>query len=119
MRGLLLIDHGSRRSDSNRQLEDMAQRLQRLRPDDAVACAHMELGEPTIEQAFAQLAARKVAHVDVLLYFLSDGRHSREDIPNLVKAAAARHPGMTFRIGPALGPTDDLAAMLLKRADIA
>jgi sirohydrochlorin ferrochelatase len=119
MRGILLIDHGSRKEESNRQLEDMAARLQRLRPNDAVACAHMELSEPTIEQAFAQLAARKVAQVDVLLYFLSDGRHSREDIPSLVQAAAAKHPSISYRIGPALGPTDDLAALLLKRADIA
>lgn len=118
MRGLLLIDHGSRRSDSNQQLEDMAKRVQRLRPKDAVAFAHMEISEPTVEQAFAQLAERRVSHVDVLPYFLSDGRHISEDIPNLVRAAAAKHPGVSYKIGPALGPHDALAALLLQRAEI-
>ncbi len=118
MRGLLLIDHGSRRAESNLQLGDMAARVQRLRPHDAIAFAHMEIAPPTIADAFAELAARGATQVDVLLYFLSDGRHSREDIPRLVAEAAAAHAGVSFAIGAALGPHDALAALLLERAGV-
>lgn len=119
MLGLLLVDHGSRREEANRQLEDMARRVRALRPDAAVAIAHMEVCGPTIAEGFAALVAAGADEVAVLPYFLSDGRHSREDIPRLVGEAAAAHPGARWRVGAALGPHDLLARLLLERAGLA
>ena len=116
MLGLLLVDHGSRRAESNAQLDDMARRVQALRPAALVAAAHMELSAPDIAQGIDALVARGATDITVLLYFLSDGRHSREDVPALVQAALAKHPGVTARCGAALGPHDALAALLLERA---
>ncbi len=114
--GLLLVDHGSRRAASNAQLDDMADRVARLRPDAPVAAAHLEIAEPTIEAGIDDLVRRGAREILVLLYFLSDGRHSQEDVPRLVQGAVARHPGVTARVGQALGPHDALAALLLERA---
>ncbi|MBA2480780.1 MAG: cobalamin biosynthesis protein CbiX [Planctomycetes bacterium] len=119
MHGLLVVDHGSRREEANAQLADIASRLRRLRPTDAVEHAHMELGEPTIVQAFARLVAAGATTVSVLPYFLSGGRHSSEDIPRLVAEAVAAHPGVAFTVAPALGPHDALARLLLERAGLA
>jgi len=115
MRGLLLVDHGSRRQESNQQLTVVAERLRALKPDCLVAHAHMELAEPSIAVAFAELAQRGASEVRVLLYFLGDGRHSREDIPRLVAEAAARFPQVAWRVAPPLGPHDLLAQLLLMR----
>jgi sirohydrochlorin ferrochelatase len=117
MLGLLLIDHGSRRTESNRQLEDMAARVRRLRPDAVVAAAHMEIAAPDLATAFALLVSEGAQHVVILPYFLSDGRHLTQDIPALAKAAAAGHAGVTYAIGAALGPHDALAALLLERGN--
>lgn len=114
--GLLLVDHGSRRAESNAQLDDMARRVQALRPAALVAAAHMEISEPTIAHGIATLVASGATEIVVLLYFLSDGRHSRDDVPALVQAAIAPFPGITARVGQALGPHDALAALLLERA---
>ena len=119
MLGLLLVDHGSRRHESNQQLTVVADRLRALQPDSVVAHAHMELSEPSIAAAFAELVARGASEVRVLLYFLGDGRHSREDIPRLVAAAAAPFPHITWRVAPPLGPHDLLAQLLLMRAGVA
>lgn len=118
MKGLLLVDHGSRRAESNAQLDDMARRVQALRPDTVVAAAHMEIAEPTIAHGIAGLVARGATDISVLLYFLSDGRHSRDDVPSLVREAVAAHPGVTVTCGQALGPHDVLAALLLERAGL-
>lgn len=117
MLGLLLIDHGSRRAESNQQLEDMATRVRRLRPDAAVAAAHMEIATPDLATAFAALVNQGAKRIVILPYFLSDGRHLMQDIPALVASAAANHPGITYSIGGALGPHDALAALLLERGD--
>ena len=115
MLGLLLVDHGSRRTESNAQLDDMARRVQALRPAAVVVAAHMEIAEPNIAQGLAQLIASGATEIRVLMYFLSDGRHSREDVPTLVREAMLAHPGISVTCGQALGPHDALAALLLER----
>ena len=117
MLGLLLIDHGSRRAESNQQLEDMATRVRRLRPSAAVAAAHMEIAAPDLATAFAALVKQGAKRIVILPYFLSDGRHLTQDIPALTTSAAANHPGITYDVGGALGPHDALAALLLERGD--
>lgn len=116
MKGFLLVDHGSRRAESNAQLDDMARRVQALVPDAPVAAAHMEIAEPGIAMMVDSLVARGATEISVLLYFLSDGRHSTTDVPALVNAALIKHPSVTARIGHALGPHDALARLLLERA---
>ena len=118
MLGLLLIDHGSRRAESNRQLDDMAARVRRLRPDAVVLAAHMEIAPPDLATAFAGLVGQGATRIVILPYFLGDGRHLTQDIPALAAAAAVRHPGVTFTIGAALGPHDALASLLLERGGI-
>ncbi len=117
MLGLLLIDHGSRRAESNQQLEDMATRVRRLRPSAVVAAAHMEIAAPDLATAFSALVQQGAKRIVILPYFLSDGRHLTQDIPTLAASAAANHPGITYSIGGALGPHDALAALLLERGD--
>lgn len=118
MLGLLLVDHGSRRAEANAQLDDMAARVQGLRHDALVVAAHMEIAAPDIAAGFASLAERGATRIAVLPYFLGSGRHLTEDIPRLVAAAAANHPGVTWRIGDALGPHHALAELLLARAGV-
>ena len=118
MLGLLLVDHGSRRAEANAQLDDMAARVRRTRPDAVVAAAHMEIAAPSIADGFAALVTQGATRVVVLPYFLSDGRHLSADIPALATEAAAKHPGVTVTIGKALGPHDALAALLLERAGL-
>ena len=116
MLGLLLVDHGSRRAESNAQLEDMARRVHALRPAAVVTAVHMEIAAPTIADGLATLIASGATEIRVLMYFLSDGRHSREDVPTLVREAMLAHPGISVTCGQALGPHDVLASLLLERA---
>jgi sirohydrochlorin ferrochelatase len=118
MLGLLLIDHGSRRAEANRQLDDMAERVRRLRPQALVLAAHMELAPPDLAAGFADLVARGATRIAILPFFLGDGRHLSEDIPRLATVAAAGYPGVEWSIGAALGPHDALAALLLERGGV-
>ena len=118
MLGLLLIDHGSRRAEANAALDNMANRVARLRPDAVVAAAHMEIATPDLATVFADLVKRGATNIVILPYFLSDGRHLSQDIPQLASTAAANHPGVTYRIGMALGPHDALAQILLERGGL-
>ena len=89
--GVVLVDHGSRRDESNQQLTRLAQLWQTQGPYQIVEPAHMELAEPTIDQAFDRCVQRGARLVLISPFFLLPGRHWKEDIPRLAAAAAARH----------------------------
>ncbi len=93
---ILLIDHGSRRDAANEQLRALAEHLEHTlrQGDDAaiVEYAHMELCEPDIAAGFARCVARGATSVIAVPCMLSRGRHVTEDIPRLLREAAAASP---------------------------
>jgi sirohydrochlorin ferrochelatase len=101
--GVILVDHGSRRAESNAMLELAAQRFQAWSGWPVVEPAHMELAAPTIAEAFDRCVARGAQRVVVFPYFLSPGRHWTEDIPALTRTAAAKHPGVEWIVTAPFG----------------
>ena len=101
--GLIVVDHGSRRHESNVMLERMAEMVAAVAPYPIVEPAHMELAEPSIQTAFDRCVARGADTVVVSPYFLLPGKHWDQDIPALAAEAAARHPGVPYLVAAPLG----------------
>lgn len=117
--GVILVDHGSRREESNRQLEEMVRIFARTTGAAAgfeiVEPAHMELAAPSIADAFAHCVERGAKSVIVFPYFLAPGRHWREDIPRLAAEAAAVYPRIPFLVTAPLGPHPAMATIISER----
>lgn len=116
LQGLLLVDHGSTKAESNAQLLSLCELLQSYCPGVVVAGAHMELATPSVSEQVSALAARGVVELTVVPYFLAPGRHAREDIPRLLQEAVVSHPQIQVHVGECLGIDDLLAQLVLKRA---
>lgn len=101
--GVLIIDHGSRRDESNELLHEVAAMFERLTDFALVSPAHMELAEPSIAAGFDDLVHRGAKIVIAFPYFLSPGRHWKHDVPALVAAAAKQHPGVRYIVTAPLG----------------
>lgn len=101
--GVILVDHGSRRKESNDLLVEVVQAFCRESGWSIVEPAHMELAEPSIATAFGRCVERGAKTVVVFPYFLSPGRHWHRDIPRLAAAAAAKHPGVQYLVTAPLG----------------
>jgi sirohydrochlorin ferrochelatase len=103
--GLVIVDHGSRRPESNALLLEVVEAYRRHSGWPIVEPAHMELAEPSIAAAFARCVEQGAKHVVIFPYFLAPGRHWNEDIPRL--AAEAAEPfaiqGVTHLVTPPLG----------------
>ncbi|GJP42760.1 hypothetical protein CLOM_g2295 [Closterium sp. NIES-68] len=89
--GVVVVDHGSRREESNRQLDLFVEVFQEETGYAIVEPAHMEIAEPSIAAAFTRCVRRGARGVIVCPYFLSPGRHWQRDIPALAAEAAAQH----------------------------
>lgn len=113
--GIILVDHGSKRDEANALLADVAQLFRGVSGAAIVEIAHMELAEPTIAQVFARCVAQGARRVVVHPYFLAPGRHSTSDIPRMVEAAAAAHPGIAYSITAPLGLDPRMTDIILDR----
>lgn len=101
--GLIVVDHGSRRNESNTMLEQMAAMVAEVVPYPIVEPAHMELAEPSIHTAFGACVRRGASTVVISPYFLLPGKHWDQDIPALAAEAAAAHPGVPYLVSAPLG----------------
>ncbi|HEV2293878.1 MAG TPA: CbiX/SirB N-terminal domain-containing protein [Tepidisphaeraceae bacterium] len=117
--GIVLVDHGSRRGESNAMLEEVARLFgERFRERyEIVEPAHMELAEPSIATAYARCVARGATRVIVCPFFLGPGKHWTGDIPRLTADAAAHFPQTEYHVTLPLGIDDLILELLAKRVD--
>jgi sirohydrochlorin ferrochelatase len=94
---LIIVDHGSRRGESNDLLIAVAEAYRRHSGWAIVEPAHMELAEPSIATAFGRCVEQGATLVIVFPYFLGPGRHWSEDIPRLAAEAASPYAGRGVR----------------------
>ena len=115
---IVIVDHGSRRDESNRMLEEVARLFaERFRETyEIVEPAHMELAEPSIATAYARCVERGASRVVVCPFFLGPGKHWTQDIPRLTAEAAEKFPATQYHVAPTLGIDDLILDLLAKRA---
>jgi sirohydrochlorin ferrochelatase len=115
--GIILVDHGSRREESNDMLLDVVRNFADSSGHPIVEPAHMELAEPSIATAFARCVERGATTVVVFPYFLLPGRHWNEDIPRLAAAAASSYPGVRYLVTAPFGMHPLMADVIDQRIE--
>lgn len=112
---VLLIAHGSRRAGANQDLFDLAERLAASGPHAIVQASFLELAEPNILEGGTRCVDRGAGRVLMVPFLLSAGVHLRRDLTAAREALAARHPGVAFVLGEALGPHPLLDRLVVER----
>ena len=115
--GVIVVDHGSRRKQSNDMLLDVAAMFQQHSGYKIVEPAHMDLAEPSLAAAFDRCVQRGARLIVIHPYFLSPGRHWNRDIPALASAAAQEHPGVPFLVTAPLGLHPLMAEIMSQRIE--
>ncbi|NOY30028.1 MAG: hypothetical protein GXP28_07555 [Planctomycetes bacterium] len=110
---VVLVDHGSRREESNQLLLEVVDAYREQADWTIVEPAHMELAEPSIGAAFERCVEQGAELVVVFPYFLGPGRHWNSDIPRLAAEAAEACGGVRHWVTAPLG----LHALLLRVID--
>ena len=103
MTAIVLFAHGSRDPAWQRPMLAVAQRIRDQLPQAWVACAYLELTEPSLTQAVAQAVTLGHVQIRVLPMFLGVGKHVREDLPVLMAQLQHDHPQVRFDLQPAVG----------------
>ena len=116
MLGVVVFAHGSRDPLWRAPIEAVAQGIATRDPDALVASAYLELCEPDMPTAVADLVARGATRVRVLPLFFGMGKHAREGLPTIMLDLAHRHPGVTLEQLPTAGEDPRLTALLAQIA---
>jgi sirohydrochlorin cobaltochelatase len=105
---VILFAHGSRDPLWRRPIEAVADQIKQISPDNAVACAFLELTEPDLPSTVARLIESGVNAIRIVPMFLGVGRHAREDLPLLLKDLIAQYPSVNFELRKAIGEEPEL-----------
>lgn len=104
--GLVLFAHGARAPSWATPFERLRDLVAAGHRDGPVRLAFLELMQPDLPTVVDEMAAVGVTHIDLFPIFLAVGSHLREDLPLLVAAAQARHPGIAITVHAALGESE-------------
>ncbi|MGC8667799.1 MAG: sirohydrochlorin chelatase [Chthonomonadales bacterium] len=117
-RALLLLAHGSPLPDALEPVRQAAEAVAAQSTEfQMVVIGYLECNEPDIPAAIRRCVEAGCREVVVVPYFLHLGAHVAEDLPDLLSAAAARHPAVSFRLADYLGTSPRLTEILARRAD--
>ena len=115
-RAIVLFAHGSRDPQWRTPLDAVAATIRArdaLRP---VRCAFLELCEPSLATATAELVASGVRHITIFPVFFGVGKHAREDLPVLMTELTSAYPAVTFELLPAAGEHPALVSLMAEIA---
>ncbi len=113
--GVILVDHGSRRDESNQMLLEVVEAYRQYSHWQIVEPAHMELAEPSIAVAFARCVQQGAKLIVVFPYFLSPGRHWNKDIPALAAEASTGCNNVSYFVTAPLGLNDLMMQIIDQR----
>lgn len=115
--GVVIVDHGSRRAQSNEMLHLFVDLYKQKTGHPIVEPAHMELAEPSISSAFDRCVKQGAKRVIICPYFFFPGRHWDRDIPALSSQAAERHVGVPYLVTAPIGLHELMVQVLTDRMD--
>jgi sirohydrochlorin ferrochelatase len=113
---ILLIAHGSRREEANRDTRALAEKLAQNGPYGIVVAAFLELADPDIDAGAAVCVQRGATTVVLLPHFLSAGTHVQRDLTSARTRLAQSYPHVEFRLAEPIGLHPLLLEILSDRA---
>lgn len=113
---LLIVGHGTRSAEGVSQFVAHVNRIRAIAKVD-VAGGFIELSEPPLADAVAELVAAGHRRVVAIPLVLVAAGHSKGDIPAALKRESLRHPGLTFEYGRPLSGHPTILNLLTERLD--
>lgn len=117
---LILFAHGARDPEWANPMRRVQAAVRERAPSLRVELAFLEFMSPTLADAARALVAEGCTAVTVVPMFIAQGGHLKNDVPVLMDALRAEHPGVRFSLSPPVGETEAIVqAMAAYAIDLA
>ncbi len=114
---IILIGHGSRVPGAGRDMEEVARRVKEKYGYQIVEICFMSGLGPHFPEAFEKCVNRGAKKVLVIPYFLHEGAHLLQDIPEMMQEEAKRFPGVILIMGKGFGFDEALVDLVHRRVE--
>ncbi len=101
--GVMVCGHGSRDPDAVREFQAVARGIEERLPHYDVESGFLEFARPIIRDGLDALMARDVRRILAIPGMLFAAGHVKNDVPSVLNAYAAQHPGLEILLGRDLG----------------
>lgn len=113
---LLLVGHGSRNRDGNKEILHFAAQWRERHPDWRIEVCFIEHAEVLLDDGLDR-AAKNSRQVVVIPFILNAAGHVKMELPAALEAARLRHPGIDFAVTRHLGMGREILAVLQGQLD--
>ena len=103
MQAIILFGHGARDIRWREPFDRMATLWREQHPTTPMALAFLELMQPSLEKAIADLVDAGATSVRIIPVFFGQGGHLRNDFPLLLADCQAKFPVVQISAAPAVG----------------
>lgn len=115
---IILLAHGSREKYPKIVLQELknkfSQCFQKEKPK--VYNAFLGFNKPYFDKLLNNLSQDKsITKILVLPVFISHGKHTLYDVPNIIKSFATRHKNIKIKLAEPLGADDSMVKLLHER----
>lgn len=104
----LIIAHGSREKKFEAEFLNFLSRFQSHFPGRKVRHAFLDISLPNIPQALESCITDGDDEIVIIPLMIFTGKHIKEDIPNMIQQAKAKHPHVHFHYTGPLADSDVL-----------
>lgn len=116
MDAILLVGHGSRDPEGNRELKEFAREVAEQAPENTlVETCFLELTRPSIADGVTACVDRGATRVVLVPIILFAAGHAKIDIPNAIDRAKARYPQVQFIYGRPIGVHEKVVQIMQTR----
>jgi sirohydrochlorin cobaltochelatase len=113
---LLLVGHGSRNRDGNKEILHFAAQWRERHPAWRVEVCFIEHANVLLDEGLDR-AAKGSAQVLALPFILNAAGHVKMELPAALEAARVRHPAVSFAVSRHLGMGREILAVLQGQLD--
>ena len=109
---IVLFAHGARDSQWAEPFRKMQSMVRDKKPGVPVELAFLELMQPSLDEAIADLAARGIKNISVIPLFMAQGGHLKQDLPLNLAEIRRHHPAISFRISQPIGEVEGILSAI-------
>jgi sirohydrochlorin ferrochelatase len=100
---LVALAHGSRDPRSAATIKALVDEVKAIRPDLTIERAFLDLSRPSFDTVVDRLVRKGHEEIVVVPLLLTQAFHAKVDVPQAIKEAAERHPGLKITTSAILG----------------
>jgi len=116
LKALIIAAHGSRKNESNQEVLNLANAIyESIKLEfQFVEPAFLQFCEPLLEPQIDLMAEKGATHITIFPFFIGSGSHLMVDIPESIKKAKKKYPGVDFRLTRHLGKIEEIKEVIIR-----